>query len=106
MRRYPDALYPPHDEVSGYFRLVLPDVGLAEEKLPVEIRDIDGVWQLLLDPTLLEWALRGARELRDSGYQRTHIDNMYVLELRQGEVLQDLTSQSASATVPVVSIGC
>jgi hypothetical protein len=63
-----DAFYSPLDESGGNFGLVTPYILCSEEKLAVQIGDIDGV----------------------------HVDDMNFLETREGKILQDLTPKSSS----------
>ena len=61
-----DAL---HDELRGDGRFWPPHVGLAEEELPVEVRDVD----------------------------RVHVDDVNLAKAGEREVLEELAAQSARA---------
>lgn len=61
------------DKLGGDFSFVFTNVGVAEEELAVQVRDVDGV----------------------------HVDDMDVLEAGEGKVFKDLAAEATGTAVEV-----
>lgn len=74
------------DKLRSDFSFGLANVMMAEQELAVQIRYINGI---LGDKLASPWP---------SFKVRTHVNDMYILETREGKVLQDLATQTTSTT--------
>lgn len=79
-----DSFYSLLYEVGGDLGLVFANIIFAKEKLPIQIGNIDSIW----DAFSQSISLSGVAKAK----WRTHIYDMNVLESRHGEVLENLAS--------------